>query len=41
MDLITDNNETAYMEEVRDLTVWCKDNKASLLLFIYILCALF
>ena len=28
--LITDNDETAYMEEVRDLTVWCKDNNLSL-----------
>jgi hypothetical protein len=28
--LITDNNETAYREEVRDLTVWCKDNNLSL-----------
>jgi hypothetical protein len=25
--LIPDNDETAYREEVRDLTVWCKDNK--------------
>jgi uncharacterized protein YneR len=24
--LITNNDETAYREEVRDLTVWCKDN---------------
>ena len=24
--LITDNDETAYREEVRDLTMWCKDN---------------
>ena len=24
--LITDNDETAYREEVRDLTVWCKDS---------------
>jgi hypothetical protein len=24
--LITDNNETAYREEIRDLTVWCQDN---------------
>ena len=23
--LITDNDETAYREEVRDLTVWCQD----------------
>ena len=28
--LITDNNETAYREEVRDLAVWCKDNNLSL-----------
>jgi hypothetical protein len=28
--LITDNNETAYREEVRDLTMWCKDNNLSL-----------
>jgi short-subunit dehydrogenase len=27
--LITNNNETAYREEVRDLTVWCKDNNLS------------
>jgi hypothetical protein len=25
--LITDNNETAYREEVRDLALWCQDNK--------------
>ena len=24
--LITDNDETVYREEVKDLTVWCKDN---------------
>jgi uncharacterized protein YneR len=24
--LITDDNETAYKEEVRDLAVWCQDN---------------
>jgi hypothetical protein len=24
--LITDNNETAYREEDRDLAVWCQDN---------------
>jgi hypothetical protein len=24
--LITDTDETVYREEVRDLTVWCKDN---------------
>ena len=28
--LITDNDETAYREEVRDLEVWCQDNKLSL-----------
>ena len=28
--LITDNNETAYREEVRDLVVWCQDNNLSL-----------
>ena len=28
--LITDKDETAYREEVRDLTVWCKDNNLSL-----------
>ena len=27
--LITDNNETAYREEVRDLAVWCQNNKLS------------
>ena len=29
-DEITNNDETAYREEVRDLTVWCKDNNLSL-----------
>ena len=24
--LITDNDETAYREEVRDLAMWCQDN---------------
>ena len=24
--LITDNDETAYREEARDVTLWCKDN---------------
>ena len=24
--LITDNDDTAYREEVRNLTVWCRDN---------------
>ncbi|CDQ92286.1 unnamed protein product [Oncorhynchus mykiss] len=28
--LITDNNETAYREGVRDLVVWCQDNNLSL-----------
>jgi hypothetical protein len=28
--LITDNNETAYREEVRDQAVWCQDNNLSL-----------
>jgi hypothetical protein len=28
--LITDNDETAYREEVRDLAVWCQDNHLSL-----------
>jgi hypothetical protein len=28
--LITHNDETAYREEVRDLTMWCKDNNFSL-----------
>ena len=28
--LITDDNETAYSEEVRDLAVWCQDNILSL-----------
>ena len=28
--LIPDNDETAYREEVRDLTLWCKDNNLSL-----------
>ena len=28
--LITDNNETAYREEVRELAVWCQDNNFSL-----------
>jgi hypothetical protein len=28
--LISDNDETAYKEVVRDLTVWCKDNNLSL-----------
>jgi hypothetical protein len=27
--LITDNNETAYREEVRDLAVWCQDYNLS------------
>jgi hypothetical protein len=28
--LISDNDETAYREEVRDVTVWCQDNNLSL-----------
>jgi hypothetical protein len=28
--LITDNDEAAYKEEVRDLEVWCQDNNFSL-----------
>ena len=28
--LITDNDERAYREEVKDLTVWCKGNNLSL-----------
>ena len=28
--LNTDNNETSYREEVRDLVVWCQDNNLSL-----------
>jgi hypothetical protein len=28
--LITDNDETAYREVVRDLTVWCQDSNLSL-----------
>ena len=28
--LITDNDEIAYKEEVRDLAVWCQDNNLSL-----------
>ena len=28
--LITDNDETAYREEVRDLAIWCQDNNLSL-----------
>ena len=28
--LITDNNETAYREVVRDLAMWCQDNNLSL-----------
>ena len=26
---MTDNDETAHREEVRDLTMWCKDNNLS------------
>ena len=28
--LITDNDETVYREEVRDLAMWCQDNILSL-----------
>jgi hypothetical protein len=28
--LITDNDETAYRKEVRELAVWCQDNNLSL-----------
>ena len=28
--LITDDNETAYRVEVRELAVWCQDNNLSL-----------
>ena len=28
--LITDNDETAYKEEVRDRAMWCQDNNLSL-----------
>ena len=28
--MITDNDETAYRKEVRDLAVWCQDNNLSL-----------
>ena len=28
--LITDNDETTYRKEVKDLTMWCKDNNLSL-----------
>ena len=28
--LIPDSDKTAYREEVRDMTVWCQDNKRSL-----------
>ena len=28
--LITDNDETAYREEVSDLALWCQDNNLSL-----------
>ena len=30
LGLITDNDETAYREDVRDLAVWCQDNNLSL-----------
>ena len=28
--LITDNDETVYREEVRDLAMWCQDNNLSI-----------
>ena len=28
--LITDNDETAYREEVRELAMWCQDSNLSL-----------
>jgi hypothetical protein len=28
--LITNNDETAYREEVRDLAMWCQDNNLTL-----------
>ena len=30
LGLITDNDQTAYREKVRDLAVWCQDNNLSL-----------
>ena len=30
LGLITDDDDTAYREEVRDLAVWCQDNNLSL-----------
>ena len=30
LGLITDNDKTAYREEVRDLTMWCQDNNLPL-----------
>jgi hypothetical protein len=30
LGLITDDDETTYREEVRDLSVWCQDNNLSL-----------
>jgi hypothetical protein len=30
LDLITDNDETAYREEVKDLAGWCQNNNLSL-----------
>ena len=30
VSLITENDETAYREEIRDLAVWCQDNNLSL-----------
>ena len=31
--LITDNEETAYSEEVKDLARWCQNNNLSLNIF--------
>ena len=30
LGLVTDNDEAAYREEVRDLAGWCQDNNLSL-----------
>jgi hypothetical protein len=30
VSLITNNDETAYRDEVRDLAVWCKDNNLTI-----------
>ena len=29
VDLITDNDDTAYREDIRDMAVWCQDNNLS------------